>query len=648
MSQAGGFSLWWENRRTSTRQFTELVVDTDLHGYITDLLNLQQTTLESARRILQHEFSFLGSGLFVAKDATRQQAADGEYEFIDWFTDPVRSLSFPRDVPYQSWDLYSMRPDDADIKYPWELARCQHFLTLGQAYVISGDETFAREMINQARDFIQANPIGVGINWTCTMDVALRAVSWCIALPLIKNSPSISQDEWLLTYQHLFETGSFILGNLEDKYEVTSNHFLSNLVGLYFLASEFQDTNTGASWDVFARERIEQEMRIQVLPDGADYESSIHYHRFVLELFLGPWRLSELHASPLSADFRTGLSRMLKYLEWVSDPQGNLPAIGDCDDGRLMIATGYGSWQPKSGVATLASAAAVLGDRIALAKAVEFDPELVQWEAAWWGIEIRDQPKEIAVNSPSPAKIFPDAGIVVARATERSGFLIVSNGPVGTLGFGNHKHNDLLSFEYHDRGVPVVVDPGSYVYTSDFDVRNHLRSTMSHNTVSVDGLEQNDFKAEWLFRMFSKATPTHEAFTVDNEVMTYRGSYDGVNEGKQSFKHVRQFEYNCASGNLVIQDQLVNCESRAAQWSFHFHPDIECLLNEESRLLLLNCAGASWRFNWSDPGIQASIEPCLISPSYGVRESGTRLTLSAERIPQKTYEVRLEMCEHQC
>ena len=35
-------------------------------------------------------------------------------------------------------------------------------------------------------------------------------------------------------------------------------------------------------------------MTVQVLPDGADYESSIPYHRLVTELFLGSSRLAEL------------------------------------------------------------------------------------------------------------------------------------------------------------------------------------------------------------------------------------------------------------------------------------------------------------------------------------------------------------------
>jgi hypothetical protein len=65
----------------------------------------------------------------------------------------------------------------------------------------------------------------------------------------------------------------------------------------------------------------------------------------------------------------------------------------------------------------------------------------------------------------SVARLFPQAGTAVARTTAGH-YLLVTNGIVGTNGFGNHKHNDLLSFEYHHHGVPLIVDPGSYVYTS--------------------------------------------------------------------------------------------------------------------------------------------------------------------------------------
>ena len=38
---------------------------------------------------------------------------------------------------------------------------------------------------------------------------------------------------------------------------------------------------------------------------------------------------------------------------------------------------------------------------------------------------------------------------------------MILNGKVGTDGFGNHKHNDLLSFEYHYEDMPIFVDIGA-------------------------------------------------------------------------------------------------------------------------------------------------------------------------------------------
>ena len=101
------------------------------------------------------------------------------------------------------------------------------------------------------------------------------------------------------------------------------------------------------------------------------------------------------------------------------------------------------------------------------------------------------------------SRLFPMAGLAAMRAGT-TGYLLVTNGIVGTNGFGNHKHNDQLSFEYHFDGVPLVVDPGSYVYTSDPDARNLFRGTAYHNTVQIDSVEQNELKPEWLFRLLAR------------------------------------------------------------------------------------------------------------------------------------------------
>ncbi len=47
-----------------------------------------------------------------------------------------------------------------DVKVPWELSRCQHFTTLGQAYWLTGDERYAREFVDEVSDWIARNPVG--------------------------------------------------------------------------------------------------------------------------------------------------------------------------------------------------------------------------------------------------------------------------------------------------------------------------------------------------------------------------------------------------------------------------------------------------------------------------------------------------------
>ena len=180
---------------------------------------------------------------------------------------------------------------------------------------------------------------------------------------------------------------------------------------------------------------------------------------------------------------------MVEFLLATARPDGLMPVIGDCDDGRFHIFTYVEGWKPQDARHLLAPAAVLLNrpEWAALA-----GPRGA-WEAVWWGYDPALVPEADAATLPPVAQLFPEVGIAVAR---RGGhYLAVTNGAVGTKGFGNHKHNELLSFEYHCDGAPVIVDPGSFCYTSDFAARNLFRGTAYHNTIVVDGVEQNEIKS---------------------------------------------------------------------------------------------------------------------------------------------------------
>jgi hypothetical protein len=570
---------------------------------------LADATVAAADRVIRHEFDLLGSGPFVPRDPDRP-VRDG-YAPIDWYLDPVRGLRFPTGIPHKQWNLLQMRPANADVKYPWELGRCQHWAPLGQAYHLTGDDRYAREIAAQLDDFVEANPTGLGVNWTCTMDVGLRAANWVIALELAHPSRAIDEAFWSRAYEALFDHGVFIRNNLENTYEVTSNHFLSNLLGLFFAAAVFADLPQGVEWNAFARAAIEREREVQVLADGADYESSVPYHRLVTELFLGAARLADVHGSPMPAAYGARVADMIDYLAAVVRPDGLMPQVGDADDGRLHIFGGYATTSPQDPRHLFGPAGVMFGNPAWLA----LGGEAGLWEAAWWGLA----PDSLGDVNPHGAagRLFPNAGIAVGRSM-RGDYLLVTNGIVGTNGFGNHKHNDQLSFEYHRGGAPLIVDPGSYVYTSDGAARNQFRATAYHSTLSIDGVEQNDLRPDWLLRMIETSHAETMGFDDEAETVRYAGRHHGYERIADPVTHERTFELSKSSGDLRIVDRLAGRGRHEVRWHFHFAPGVATRL-EPAGAVSIERGGSRWRLV-VPAGLELVVREEWYSPSYGVRQ----------------------------
>ena len=568
-----------------------------------------RSTIEAAERLLRHEFRLLGSETYIPRHPETPAGSDG-YQPIDWYLDPVSGLRFPEGVPHTEWDLYAMRPGLADVKLPWELARCQHWPTLGQAYRLTRDSRYAVEIARQMADFDTANPPGIGINWTCTMDVALRALNWTLGLALVHDCEALSPRFWNAACATLFDHGRFIMDNLENTYEVTSNHYLSNLVGLYPLGKLFQPLAEGKRWESFCFESLHREIEVQTLADGADFESSVPYHRLVAELFLSSARLGEATGTPFSAAYNRRLGEMVDYLAAVVRPDGLLPQLGDADDGRAHVLTDYGTWNPQDGRHLFAPAALHLGRPEWLALAGDGGA----WEAAWWGFDVSSRPD--VDEGPAYARLFPDAGVAAIRDGDH--MVLITNGVVGTKGFGNHKHNDQLSFEYHLEGQPIVVDPGSYVYTSDPDARNLFRGTGYHNTITVDDEEQNELNPEWLFRMFESAEPPeHLELDDDAESVRYRGRHSGYARLRPGVVHERLFHFDRATGSLHLVDTILGEGSHHLRWHFHFAPGVE-IEYEQPGVVAIAVAGRELALI-VPPTLQTTISAAWYSPSYGVR-----------------------------
>ena len=103
-------------------------------------------------------------------------------------------------------------------------------------------------------------------------------------------------------------------------------------------------------------------------------------------------------------------------------------------------------------------------------------------------------------------------------------YMIIDCVPADPKSPSGHKHNSRLSFELFAGDKSFIIDPDTYVYTADKEMRNLFRSTKYHNTVVVDGEEQNRFDEDELFTMeLDAAVRVNGRVTTENYYKMQRG-----------------------------------------------------------------------------------------------------------------------------
>jgi len=317
----------------------EEIVDTIKTEYPTSIIE----TTTDADEVCDHIFDLLGSG------KTRLG------EELDFHLDFKSGFRWNPKGYYLGTGKHVTLNDDSDVKVPWELSRCQHFVTLGKACWYSKEnkvqnakskidaEKYAREFVSQIGSWISQNPVELGVNWACTMDVAIRAVNWIWGYYFFYDSPSLTKEFKIKFFKNLFLHGRHIINNLEFGL-LRGNHYLSDIAGLIYLGIFFRETKEGKKWFEMGLNVLKEEMQFQVYPDGVDFEGSISYHRLVTELFLSSTLLCLKNGITFPEWYMLRLEKMIEFVMYYTKPDGTAPQIGDNDDGRLHILSNYGNW----------------------------------------------------------------------------------------------------------------------------------------------------------------------------------------------------------------------------------------------------------------------------------------------------------------
>ncbi|MHB1295054.1 MAG: alginate lyase family protein [Anaerolineae bacterium] len=559
-----------------------------------------EATVAKADAICRHRFDFLGRTL---------QFGDA----IDWCLDPESGCTWPNDY-YEKLDRWMWSDKRiGDLKLPSELNRHQHWVTLGKAYWITGDERYANECAEQLLSWVQRNPVGIGINWYSSLEIGVRLISWCLAFHFFRTSQEFMHRAGNVFLQSMYEQASFLRHHLTLDWAVRNNHIIGEATALIFVGALFSEFSDANEWLATGLRIFDEELRRQTHCDGANKEQATGYHRFVLDFALLVMVLARRGAVPVASSLWVLLEKMMNYAMVITTPNGSVPMIGDADDGRGYILS-------DSDDATFLD----LRNTLAIGAVLFRRPDLRfvagrLGEDSLWLLGPDSLAAFAALASTQPEKAsygLVQAGQYVVRDdwSAQSDYAFLKSGPFGLGGEGYcaHGHCDLLSPVLHIQGQPILVDSGTFSYHGPW--RDVFRLTPAHNTLVVDGYEQ--------------ATPRNE-FSWNNvpqaKCLEWTGSsIVGTLRAAPGVWHRREVQHPRA-GVWEITDHVEGEGAHDLTWYFHLAPSLTVRWSDVSEGFLIEQDNEPRVIALSPTGVQVQIRSSWYSPSYGVKEPAPML-----------------------
>jgi len=602
------------------------------------------------------------------------QLVDKDYVPIDWHIDYKSGYRWSEDTWYLRIP-YGHKPG-VDIKVPWELARMQHLPNLVWAHILSANgekgfqpsQIYVREFRNQILDFIATNPPRFGVNWRSTMDVAIRISNWLVTYDLFRACGVVFDDSFEKMFFHgTYQHGLHIINNLEWDERLRGNHYLSNIVGLLFVASYLPCTPETDAWLTFAIQELVNEVGCQFNKDGSNFEASSSYHRLSAEMVIyataltlalpnekkmalkkyegyllksgpklrpGPLTLHPLlggeRLTPFPLWYIEKLEKMAEFTMHLTKPNGQIPQIGDNDSGRFfklqplfhlmkvdeagnltidldrsIALSDIGYYWDEDHLDHRHLVAAINGlfgreDFVGYIGSGWIETEIVNGLAKGFLLPSYKDPDAPAAAereyihgkqdldritkgddsqaigeviskkdehlSKNKLYAYPEFGMFIFKS--KNIYLAIHCGSPGLN--GGHAHNDNLSFELNVRGKDFIIDGGSYLYTPFPNIRNVFRSTKAHNTLILNGLEQNDW-ADGLVGLFSMRDHA-QARILKLGIQYLMGEHYG-------FGPVHRREFKIDGSSLVVEDILDT--NQASEIILNLAPEVEILCLEK-------------------------------------------------------------------
>jgi hypothetical protein len=476
---------------------------------------------------------------------------------------------------------------DPDIRSVWEPARLQHIAILINYLIQNENPKFFDSILqfikNNVLKWIHQNPFLYGPHYISVMECGLRIPLLLYCLKVLDN---LADSEFQLILDTLYRHAWWISNRL-SLYSSRGNHTVAEANGLIFGGAVFRYTAEGQQWLAKGLALLKKELDHQVVEDGGPAEQSLNYHRFVLDLY---WLAIDFLKKNNLHDCDELEERLIKAEHFIfafKDVCGELPSIGDSDDG-YAIAPGI--------------------------------------------FQCRTHP----INKKWKIQTFYKSGYTIVN--DKNVVLTFDHGPLGMAPLYNHGHADALSITLSVNGQKILVDPGTYRYNGAPKFREYFKSTRAHNTITVDRQDQAIQETDFIW---SHAYNTELMRKENlNGGWLIQAKHDGYLRYKKPVRHIRSL-FIFDGTNIIVKDKFYGEGIHEFELNFHLHPEVKVSEYHEKWWKIHNGAAEIYItiFDHSDfRVIKGERSPILgwFSHSYGFKCETSVLSISITGTPEES------------
>lgn len=398
----------------------------------------------------------------------------------------------PYYLPELQWDI----PVTDDLEWNYMLNRQQYLLKFLVVYLVEKDAIYCKKLKYYIFHWISCHyELRSDALISRPLDTGIRCFTWLKIILFLKHFNEIDTHELKIIEESIKEQLIFLKENYLEKYSL-SNWGIFQTTAILACLYHFQWEEELPELKAFAFSELLEQLRLQVLEDGSQYEQSILYHVEVYRTLLELAILVPKYKHILNPT----LEKMVHYLEMMTGPDHKQVAFGDSDvtDTRDIL--------------TLSALFFESSDL----KAVAFR-ELDITSLMYFGRKgVERYQKLLTNNELERTELFSSSGHVCSKGYER--YLFFKCGPLGSA----HSHSDLNSICLYDKGKPIFIDPGRYTYRED-DLRYWFKSARAHSTCFIRDIQSEIIKDSWTYDSYPEVD--HLSLSGDNNLFLAEGAY---------------------------------------------------------------------------------------------------------------------------